>query len=295
MQSVCYTDGSKLGSGHTGSGIYFPDIQDSRENWISLGTSPTVFQAEVSAIHHAARLARENGDILGDREVIILSDSQAAIKALTRSKISSLCVRSCVEELNNLASNRSVTVRWVKAHVGIFGNETADTLAKYGASSPCFTPEPALPVAYNASRSRVRMWVQSLAAAGWSSLTTCRQTKTLFPRTIKPTSAKKMLTLSRLDMRHVIQIITGHCNLARHRRITGQSDSPICPLCGLEEETPVHLVEICPVFQKQRQNCLDGVITSLAEIVGAGRWKDLTNFLDSTGRLEDFSHENPDN
>ena len=91
MQSVCYTDGSKLGSGHTGSGIYFPDIQDSRENWISLGTSPTVFQAEVSAIHHAARLARENGDILGDREVIILSDSQAAIKALTRSKISSLC------------------------------------------------------------------------------------------------------------------------------------------------------------------------------------------------------------
>jgi ribonuclease HI len=58
--------------------------------------------------------------------VNIISDSQAAIKAVTLPLIKSRTVLNTVNSQNKLAaSGKNVTLRWVKAHNDIDGNELA--------------------------------------------------------------------------------------------------------------------------------------------------------------------------
>jgi ribonuclease HI len=60
----------------------------------------------------------------------ILSDSQAAIKALGKHKITSELVWGCHQSLTHLAKHKRVQLIWVQGHGGIVGNEMADQLAK---------------------------------------------------------------------------------------------------------------------------------------------------------------------
>ena len=69
--------------------------------------------------------------------VKILCDSQAAIMALASHEIKSLTVMKTIDELNTLVNKvNKVRITWVKAHVGIEGNEEADQQAKEGANNP---------------------------------------------------------------------------------------------------------------------------------------------------------------
>ncbi|GBM64751.1 hypothetical protein AVEN_263278-1 [Araneus ventricosus] len=80
--------------------------------------------AEVIAIQQAVQYVRRND--LG--QVKIISDSRSALMAL-----------SVVEEAREIISNikevikeykGKITVTWIRAHMGNFGNERADQLAK---------------------------------------------------------------------------------------------------------------------------------------------------------------------
>ena len=76
------------------------------------------------------------------RNVHILSDSQAALKALNSPVIRSNLVLNCLQVLKNLSSKCNLTLIWVPGHQGIEGNEIADGLAKTGAELPFTGPEP---------------------------------------------------------------------------------------------------------------------------------------------------------
>jgi ribonuclease HI len=60
----------------------------------------------------------------------ILSDIQAAIKALDKHQITSKLVWDCHQSLTQLARHNSVQLIWVPGHEGIVGNETAYQLAR---------------------------------------------------------------------------------------------------------------------------------------------------------------------
>ena len=64
--------------------------------------------------------------------------------------------------------------------------------------------------------------------------------------------AIRLLNLKRPQLNRVVQVLTGHCNLQRHKKTTGRAESSLCPKCSLEDETPNHHVGNCKVYQDIR-------------------------------------------
>ena len=90
---------------------------------------------KIEAISHACQFALANIKELNINYVKILSDSQAAIKALNKPRITSQAVLTALEYMETLALQvKHLTLAWIKAHVGTEGNEQADQAAKEGAA-----------------------------------------------------------------------------------------------------------------------------------------------------------------
>ncbi|XP_049316943.1 uncharacterized protein LOC125779713 [Bactrocera dorsalis] len=143
------TDGSKTGEG-IGAGVAGPRTRLS----IPMGKFPSIFQAEVFAISRCVELNLQRG--YRNERIAILSDSQAALKAITSYEVKSLLVLECIERLNNLAECNQVHLIWVPGHKGIAGNELADKLARSAASASMVGPEPFIAVGSHAIKERFR-------------------------------------------------------------------------------------------------------------------------------------------
>ena len=120
--SLWYRDGSKLKE--AGMGVSGPNVKLSK----SLGKYSTIFQAELLAIDTCAEECINQG--LQRKHIFILSDSQAALKALKAFKCESKLVWECKQTLKRLTTNNQVTLMWLPGHRGIEGNEEADRFAK---------------------------------------------------------------------------------------------------------------------------------------------------------------------
>ena len=246
----CYTDGSKVKDLHVGCGFTLKKASQSIDNHQEyLGTKATVFQAEVLAIHRAcsALIKRKN------QKIVIRSDSQAAIQALKATDVDSSLVLECVKGLNKLGSKNKVTLQWIKAHCGHEGNEEADQLAKAGAEMIALGPEPFLPVPDSYIQIITKTYLEKCWNSRWHNLKSCRQTKHWFAKSTN--KIDKILGKSnRFELGRIVQFITGHCNLNRHKSLQNKSLGSTCRKCEKDEETPWHLVTSCPSFLKNREN-----------------------------------------
>jgi len=110
---IWFTDGSRTDL-VTGSGIY--DLKPNKSYSFSLGKFSSVFQTEIYAIlvcgYENMRRAYKN------KRILIFSDSQAALKALSGPKVISRLVEECQEALSALATLNEVTLVWVPGHHG---------------------------------------------------------------------------------------------------------------------------------------------------------------------------------
>ena len=59
----------------------------------------------------------------------------------------------------------------------------------------------------------------------------------------------RLLNLKRPQLNRVVQVLTGHCNLQRHKKITGRAESSLCPKCSLDDEAPNHHDGNCKLYQ----------------------------------------------
>ncbi|XP_061715609.1 uncharacterized protein LOC133523872 [Cydia pomonella] len=210
--TICFTDGSRRSSTKlAGAGIVIPKLGETVS--IPLGRYASVFQAEVCAIAHCARIIKES--VKQEGAVVIYTDSQAALKALKKISVTSALVRECREELNSIGKQRSVTVAWVPGHQGVTGNERADELARIGAETEYMGPEPALPMSADVTKGVIEKVKEMEAQREWEEETSCRQSK-MMVKGIDHKRTRYLLKLGKSSLRILTGIITGHNTLNRH-------------------------------------------------------------------------------
>ncbi len=283
---TCWTDGSKLDTGYSGSGVLINSQTLGDISWYtSLGKYTTVFQAEIHAILTCANYVAHNN--ITHHNITINTDSQASIKALAQYKQTSKMVRQCNLAINNIASNNLVTLKWVPGHSNIEGNEKADTLAKRGSSIIPTGPEPILPIANCTIKSILNNQAKKDHNKKWTSRTDCRQARETMPLTCAKRT-RMILSLRRQELKNVTAILSGHCNLNKHMFITKMSNTPVCPKCNLEEETPTHHLGVCPIYQRLRQKYIPLPINVPYDISKCPI-KNIAQFLTNTSRLKEIS------
>ncbi|GBN38335.1 hypothetical protein AVEN_186244-1 [Araneus ventricosus] len=117
-----YTDCSKIND-QTGSAFCAIANEAITKTWkVKLSHANTVFQAEMLTLKAAIEWANT-----ANEEVNIWSESESSLQALKSFNVKSKITQ---EAQMTLLENARIRLGWVKAHIGIKGNEIADTLAK---------------------------------------------------------------------------------------------------------------------------------------------------------------------
>ena len=284
QEVVCFTDGSVMG-GRAGAGIVFFGGEVDGRTSLPLGEWPTIFQAEIYALTEAA--LQLNQTKMENMTIRFLTDSQAAIKALSQAKIKQKTVKRCYQEISILNSKNRVELQWVPGHVNVPGNEIADREAKHGAETEIMGPEPVLPVTLSLCKNAIDRWVQTQHQERWQNLRTCREARKTIP-TINQKLGEKLLGLTRMEVRQILQILTGHGNVGKYNYLTGRSNTNICQKCEEEMETAEHYVCRCPAYMHERIRFFNHFEVDISTATNVGNIDALIGFLRRSGRLLEY-------
>ena len=206
---IC-TDGLKV-DGIVGAGFYaeYPNYSP-KQVFLRFGIYSTVFQAEVLAIGEVAKnLLLQK---MHNQSIVVLVDSQAAIKALIKCTVTSITVFNCIKNLDQLGKQNHVNIAWIPGHAGVHGNEVADYVAKSGSKSKIYGPERFITVPYASCISTVMDWSTDRWKSMWNERKNCLRLK----ESVVWTSSRltvRLLNLKRPQLNRVVQVLTGHCNL----------------------------------------------------------------------------------
>ncbi|KAJ8915291.1 hypothetical protein NQ315_014799 [Exocentrus adspersus] len=164
---------------------------------------------------------------------------RTALKALGSYRCTSKAVWNCQQTLSRVGRTNRLTLVWIPGHVGLKGNEVADSLARRGATLEFIGPEPVLGLSYTTARSVIRTWAEGDTLQYWRGLPGLTHSKRFIPSPSKARS-KKLLELSRINLRALVGLYTGHCRLRRHIHRIGLAEDAKCRLCMEDDETAEH-------------------------------------------------------
>ena len=97
------------------------------------------------------------------QSIVVLVDSQAAIKAPTTCTVTSITVFNFIRNLIQLRKQNHVSIAWIPGYAGVHGNEVADYTES---KSKIYDSEPFITVPYASCVSTVKDW----STDGWKSM-----------------------------------------------------------------------------------------------------------------------------
>ena len=236
---VVYTDGSRDSDGRVGGGWHAPG---NGAGSVAVGSIATMWDGEVAGIRQALRMAP-------DVDVLVLSDSTAALRAIKRAadkgRGHSRDLVEVVDEVGRrITKGLSMQFGWVKAHVGVDGNEHADLMAKTG------WRESLLP---QVTEGGVRAYSKDVRSR---------------ERAQRGLGSGRVVRWNRRAVLRYTHLRVGKGDVGEWRRVIGNEDTR-CRLCGVEEETGTHLVFGCRESHELRPwDC-----TSSEELDDKRRWR----------------------
>ncbi|XP_062540727.1 uncharacterized protein LOC134208794 [Armigeres subalbatus] len=245
---VRYTDGSKA-MGKVGIGIESSDYPSTSHRLLDMCS---VFSAEAAAVFQAASLP-SSGPIL------IVTDSASVLAALASATNRHPFIQATQQILHD-----GITLMWVPGHSGIRGNESADTLAHIGRTSPFLRR--------SVPADDVKTWIKHQINSAWANdwrrqWNVCRMVKnSTLPGEDLP-NRREQVVLSRLR--------TGHTNLTHNLGATEYHRRCTTCRCRL---TISHILNSCPIYEEARRaNNIDNAYTALKNDTVSERL--LINFL----------------
>ena len=251
-----YTDGSRKDD-QTGSGYaIYKHRQEIKSGSHRLPDHATVFQAEITAIQLAAEALTEmHGPSITDIKFVkIFVDSQAAIQALGTPFITSRAVDGAINALNKLAERSTkITITWIPAHKGYFGNERADVLAKLGACSTDMTARVSVARPMVQIKNDIQLGIYRQWDREWKEDTRFKHSKIFYGGPDKR-KAKYVYKLARLELGRFVRLITGHNNLNYFQTRIGLFSNNKCRFCEQGDETFIHFMTECPRLWQSRRD-----------------------------------------
>lgn len=279
-----FTDGSKMDVG-VGAGVFSESMLIQRS--YRLPDYCSIFQAEIFAVDKAVNTLRDHAGLRGPASIAIYIDSQAAIKAICSNSTKSKLVRRCRNNICALGTQHRITLCWVPGHSNILGNETADALARAGASMSVELAENTVARPLGSVKEEIDRIAKQLAQSRWTGLTTCSISRQLWP-VLDNRKTAALLQHSRRDLRNITAVITGHCLFGRHAERMQIPTNDFCRSCRdeEEEESIQHFLCECPGLARRRFNALGEPFFNDLEEVSSLQLGRLTKFINSSGWFE---------
>jgi hypothetical protein len=186
--------------------------------------------------------------------IVFHVDNQATLKTLDSNDITKKTCKDTRDSLNVLGKENTIVLEWVKAHVGILGNEEADKLAKAGGNSTAVLGTGA--TAKSAIKKELKKNMNNEWNHRWQSTIDYRQTKVWFPAIDIPKS-EILMKHTRPTVGRTARNISGFAFYHRQSAIIAQSMNPplgdvSCRHCGENNETPIHIICDCGHFVEHR-------------------------------------------
>lgn len=235
---VWYSDGSKKDEA---VGVGCCDARGMAEIALRVSGHSTIMQAEMTGI----RLCADSlNDATAGKRILILSDSQAALKALDNPVIRSETTRKCAALLNSIARRNEVTVGWIPGHSNHEGNERADRLANVGADRETVDLE--IHEATSSRSAKITDWTVKKKKAEWLRK---RPDNGMYARLLIDGFGKGKGNIisnkRRAQIRARISILTGHARTNKYiLRAKGEGDGQ-CRFCSMINESIEHLFADC--------------------------------------------------
>ena len=140
---------------------------------------------------------------------------------------------NCIRNLNQISKQNHVSIAWIPGHADVHGNEVADNAAKSGSKSKIHVLNLLL-------QSRCVNTIKEWSTDRWKSMWNKRKNCLRMKESVGWTSSRltiRLLNLKRPQFNRLVQVLTGHCNLKRHKKTAGRAESSLCPKCSLEDSS----------------------------------------------------------
>jgi hypothetical protein len=180
-----------------------------------------------------------------DKWATIYTDSQTTLFMLQNSKIHANIIEDIRRKWYELKkAGWQIAIRWVNAHAGTRGNETADSLAKKatmkGKIPESYTKISKRVVLRQLEEESVRKWLES-----WTQTTKGSITKDYFPD-IEGRLRRKLTPTG-----NITTILTGHRNIRAYLHRFHIRDEQTCPR-GQGDHITDHIIYDCTRLKEER-------------------------------------------